>query len=158
MELPVDSNEFVGLFAASGVEFLVVGGHAVAFHGHPRFTQDLDLLVRPSVENGRRVVEALKRFGFGSLDVKAEEFASPDLIIQLGRAPHRIDLITGLSGVTFDEAWATRVEARIRGSSVFMISREALIKNKRATGRTQDLADAERLEARPTNGGEDPPR
>jgi hypothetical protein len=125
-----------------------VGAHAVAFHGHPRATQDMDLLVRPSIENGQRIVEALKDFGFGDLKLTADSFTAPDRMIQLGRPPNRIDLLTGIFGLSFDQAWGSRVPARLDGLDVFVIGREALIKNKRATGRTQDLADVEKLERR----------
>ena len=152
MKLPDDSKEFVELLTAHGVEFVVVGGRAVAFHGYPRFTADVGLLVRPSAENGRRILKALDAFGFGKLDLSAESFADPDQVVQLGRAPNRIDLMTGLSGLAFDEVWAARVEDASDGLEVAVISRELLIRNKRATGRTQDLADAERLEARPPEG------
>lgn len=146
MKLQDDLREFVALLLSRGVEFVVVGGHAVAFHGYPRMTDDVDLLVRPTPENGQRIVEALQTFGFGSVGLTAESFTAPDRMIQLGRAPNRIDLLTQIYGVTFDEVWATRVEADFDGLKTFMISREALIRNKRATGRTQDIADAEKLE------------
>ncbi len=148
MNLQPDLKECVASFLFRHVEFLVVGGHAVAFHGYPRLTEDLDLLVRPTHENGRRLVEALKAFGFASLGLEPDAFTVPDRVIQLGRAPNRIDLLTGIPGVTFNEAWSARVEADLDGLKVFMIGRDALIRNKRATGRPQDLADAERLEAR----------
>lgn len=140
MKLQADLREFVGLLLSRKVDFVVVGAHAVAFHGHPRATQDMDLLVRPSIENGQRIVETLKDFGFGD--------TAPDRRILLGRPPNRIELLTGIFGLSFDEAWSSRVPARLDGLDVFVIGREALIKNKRATGRTQDLADVEKLERR----------
>ena len=148
MKLQADLREFVGLLLSRKVDFVVVGAHAVAFHGHPRTTQDIDFLVRPSIENGQRIVEALTDFSFGDLNLSAESFTAPDRMIQLGRPPNRIDLLTGISGLSFDEAWASRVSAQLDGLDVFVIGREALIKNKRATGRTQDLADVEKLERR----------
>ena len=144
-----DVNVRVGSLLSRHVEFLVVGGHAVAFHGYPRLTEDLDLFVRPTHENGQRIVEALKAFGFASLGLGPDAFTAPDRVIQLGRAPNRIDLLTGIPGVSFDEAWPARVQADLDGLGVFMIGRDALIRNKRATGRPQDLADAERLESGP---------
>ena len=146
VKLDRDLHELLALFRAKGVEFLVVGGHAVAFHGYPRLTQDLDLLVRPDLENGQRIAEALQSFGFPSLDITAEDFVADDRVIQLGRAPNRVDLLTRLYGVSFAQAWERRLEANLDGSPVWMIAREDLIRNKRATGRTQDLADAESLE------------
>ena len=144
--LDKDLRELLALFNTTGVEFLVVGGHAVAFHGRPRLTDDLDLFVRPDVENGERIVRALQTFGFGSLDLTADDFLADDRVIQLGRAPNRVDLLTKLYGVEFSDAWDRRVAARLDDTQVWIISREDLIRNKRETGRTQDLADAEFLE------------
>ena len=144
--LDKDLRELLALFRETGVEFLVVGGHAVAFHGRPRLTDDLDLFVRPDLENGKRIVQALERFGFGSLEIVPADFQADDRVIQLGRAPNRVDLLTKLYGVDFAGAWSRRVSARIDDSQVWLISREDLIRNKRETGRTQDLADAEFLE------------
>ena len=146
MKLDKDLRELLELFRAKGVEFLVVGAHAVAFHGHPRLTEDLDLFVRPDAANGRRIVEALQEFGFGSLDITPADFQADDRVIQLGRAPNRVDLLTRLYGVEFATAWERRVAASLDGVSIWMIAREDLIANKRATGRTQDKADAEYLE------------
>jgi predicted nucleotidyltransferase len=144
--LEKDLLELLALFQSKGVEFLVVGGHAVAFHGYPRLTEDLDLFVRPDVDNGSRVVDALVDFGFGSLDLKPSDFEAKDRVIQLGRRPNRVDLITNLYGVTFDDAWSRRVAASLDGVSVWMISRDDLIRNKRATGRPRDAVDADALE------------
>ncbi len=141
-----DLLELLGLFRSHGVEFLVAGGHAVAFHGRPRLTEDLDLFVRPDTQNGQRIVDALTAFGFGSLEISAHDFVADDRVIQLGRAPNRVDLLTRLYGVDFDAAWSRRVPARLGEVEVAMLSREDLIANKRATGRTQDIADAEFLE------------
>ena len=144
--LDKDLRELLALFHSKGVEFLVVGGHAVAFHGRPRLTEDLDLFVRPDAANGERIVLALSEFGFGSLELTADDFQADDRVIQLGRAPNRIDLLTRLYGVEFSGAWARRVSAHLDGTAVWIIGRDDLIRNKRATGRTQDLADAEFLE------------
>ena len=146
MKLDKDLLELLELFRSKGVEFLVVGGHAVAFHGYPRLTEDLDLFVRPDLANGQRIVAALEAFGFGSLDITPADFQADDRVIQLGRVPNRVDLLTRLYAVDFTAAWARRIPADLDGSPVWMISREDLIRNKRATGRTQDLADAELLE------------
>jgi predicted nucleotidyltransferase len=147
VKLQQDLREFVELLLSRGVDFVVVGGHAVAFHGYPRMTDDIDLLVRPVRENGQRIVDALADFGFGNVGLTADSFTAPDRVIQLGRAPNRIDLLTEIYGLSFDEVWATRVEADLDGLKVSMIGRAELIRNKRATGRTQDLADAEKLES-----------
>ena len=153
MKLQADLKECVGCLLSRHVEFLVVGGHAVAFHGYPRLTEDIDLLVRPTLENGHRIVDALSGFGFASLGLTPDAFTAPDRVIQLGRAPNRIDLLTGIPGVSFAEAWAGRVETDLDGLAVCMIGRDALLKNKRATGRPQDVADVDRLE-----GGRQDPR
>ena len=149
MKLDKDLRECVELFLSRGVEFVVVGGHAVAYHGYPRLTDDLDLLILPTSENAERVVQALSDFGFDSVGLTVADFVADDRVIQLGRAPNRIDLLTRLYGVSIDEIWRERVDAVLDGLRVSMISRNALIRNKRATGRTQDLADAEKLEELP---------
>jgi predicted nucleotidyltransferase len=146
VKLDTDLRELLELFRAKGAEFLVVGGHAVAFHGHPRLTEALDLFVRPDAANGQRIVEALQEFGFGALDITPADFQADDRVIQLGRAPNRVDLLTRLYGVEFAAAWNRRLTADLDGIPVWMISRQDLITNKRATGRTQDKADAEFLE------------
>lgn len=146
-----DLKELLGLFASNGVDYLVVGVHAVAFHGYPRFTEDLDCYVRPSAENGARLAQALREFGFGSLGIEAADFEASDRMIQLGRAPTRVDLLTNLYAVTFDDAWSRKANGTIDGVAVWFIDRESLLRNKRATGRPQDLADVdfiERLDAR----------
>jgi hypothetical protein len=144
--LDKDLRELLALFRSKGVEFLVVGGHAVAFHGYPRLTEDLDLFVRPDAVNGERIVLALREFGFGSLELSAKDFEAHDRVIQLGRAPNRVDLLTRLYGVEFADAWSRRVSAQLDDAAVWIIGREDLIRNKRETGRMQDLADAEFLE------------
>jgi hypothetical protein len=141
-----DLKELLTLFSSNGVEYLIVGGHAVAFHGYPRFTDDLDCYVRPSAENGARIVQALRQFGFGSLGIEAVDFEATDRMIQLGRAPNRVDLLTRLYEVSFDDAWSTRIHGTIDGVPVWFIDRDSLLRNKRATGRPQDLADAEFIE------------
>lgn len=148
-----DSNEdFVDLIAALKSEecdFLVVGAHALAAHGAPRATGDLDVFVRPTAENARRVYLALQRFGapLEAHGVEAEDFATLGTVYQLGLPPRRIDVLTELSGVSFDEAAAQPIVGHLGPHSVRCIGLDAMIKNKRATGRTKDLADAEVLEA-----------
>ena len=145
MKLHKDLREFVALFLSRGVDFVVVGGHAVAYHGYPRLTEDLDLLIRPTRENAERILQALSEFGFQSIGLTVEDFEAE--IVLFSRAPNRIDLLTRLYGVSADEVFRDRISATLDGLEVGMISKSALIRNKRATGRTQDLADAERLEA-----------
>lgn len=132
-----------------GVEFVVVGAHALALHGIPRATGDLDLLLRPTSDNAERVVAALVDFGapLQAHGVLAHDFTSPELVYQIGLPPRRIDLLTSLSGVSFAEAFAGRVIVEIGGAQVAFLGREALLKNKRATGRDKDLVDLAALEA-----------
>ncbi len=145
MPLPEDWRAFIESLNSHGVEYVVVGAVALAHHGFPRYTGDLDVLVRASAENSRRLEAALKDVGFASLGLKAEDFQNSYRVIQLGVAPYRIDILTSLTGLTFDEAWASRVQARVGETTVSFIAREALILNKRRTGRAQDKADLEAL-------------
>jgi hypothetical protein len=124
-----------------GVDYLVVGAHALAFHGRPRYTGDIDLWLRPTHENAARVEQVLVEFRFAGL--RAADFMRPESIVHLGVAPNRIDLLTSLTGVTFDEAWDKCVPGELGGVPVAFLSREILIKNQRATGRTQYAAGVE---------------
>lgn len=145
MELSQDLNELLELFLSRNVSFIVVGAHALAFHGVPRFTGDLDLLVEPREENARRIVDALEDFGFGGLGLSEEDFTTPDQVVQLGNPPSRVDILTSISGVSWEEAAAGANIGEIGSSSARFLGRSDLIRNKRATGRTQDLSDLERL-------------
>src|SRR5687768_152172 len=149
MELQKDFREFIELFLSHKVEFLLVGGYALAFHGAPRFTEDIDFLVRITPENAERIEAVLADFGFQSTGITKQDFLEPEQVIQLGRPPHRIDLLTSISGVSWDEAWQARQEVQFGGHTVDVIGREHLIQNKRASGRIQDLADVARLERVP---------
>jgi len=121
MELNRDFSEFIACFVARDVRFLIVGGYAVAAHGHPRYTKDLDVWVRVDSENARRIVDALADFGFGDVGLAAEDFLVDDVVVQLGREPQRIDLLTSVSGVEFDEAYTNRVVVEIGGFDVPVI-------------------------------------
>jgi hypothetical protein len=140
-----DFRELLASFNSRRVEYVIVGGYALAFHGSPRFTGDLDLLVEPSSENAANVVAALQDFGFGSLDLTTADFSHPDRVVQLGMPPVRIDILTSLSGVTWDEVAAGRVPGRLGDVPVHFIGLAQFVANKRATGRKQDLADLEAL-------------
>lgn len=142
-----DFRDLLVLLADAGVEFVIVGAYALAFHGAPRASGDIDLFVRPSAVNAGRVFDVLVRFGapLQSAGVAAADFAQPGAVYQIGLPPRRIDLLTEISGVTFDEAWASRTAAEVEGRTVSFIGREALIKNKEASGRLQDVADVARL-------------
>ncbi len=140
-----DFKEFVQCLNAREVQFLVVGGYAVAFHGYPRYTKDLDVWIQPTPENAQRLLSALQDFGFGDLDLSERDFLDPDMVIQLGQPPNRIDMLTALKGVDFDDCYGQRILVTIDDTSVPFIDLPNLIANKRATGRAQDLADAENL-------------
>ena len=141
-----DFREFLQSLNDSGVRYLVVGGYAVAFHGHPRYTKDLDVWIEMTSENAGRVVAALERFGFASLGLKPEDFLDANQVVQLGYPPCRIDLLSGLEGVDFEASYRNKVRATIDKVAVDFIGLDDLRLNKRATGRPQDLADAENLE------------
>lgn len=141
-----DFKEFIRSLNDSEVRYLVVGGYAVAFHGYPRYTKDLDVWIEMSTENAKRVLSALHRFGFSDLELDSTDFLEPDSIIQLGYPPVRIDMITTLDGVTFEECHVSRVEAMIDDVLVPFIDLQHLKQNKKATGRHQDLADLENLD------------
>jgi hypothetical protein len=141
-----DFKEFIQSLNDNAVRYLVVGGYAVALHGYPRYTKDIDIWVEMTGENASRVIIALNQFGFGILDLKAADFMIPDQIIQLGYPPRRIDILTTLPGVEFSDCYASRVPTDMDGVSVNFIDLENLKKNKKASGRYQDLADLENLE------------
>ncbi len=141
-----DFKEFIQSLNDNGVRYLVIGGYAVAFHGHPRYTKDIDIWVEMSPENAARMVRALEQFGFGSLGLKMDDFTTPDQIIQLGYPPSRIDILTTPAGVEFASCYEARVQVVIDDVTVQFIDLDNLKKNKKATGRHQDLADLENLE------------
>jgi hypothetical protein len=145
MKLGKDLREFVELLNSRKIKYLLVGGYAVAYHGLPRFTEDIDFLIETSPENAALVAAAVNDFGFAKLGLKPEDFRTPENVIQLGRAPNRIDLLTSVTAVSFEEAWKTKIETNLDGLPVWVISKELLVRNKLATGRRQDLADVERI-------------
>lgn len=144
--LSKDFKEFIELLNEHKVRYLVVGGYAVAFHGHPRYTKDLDVWIELSPKNADNVIKALEKFGFGSLGLKPEDFLESDQIIQLGSPPNRIVILTTLKQLQFEDCYTARVEVEIQGVKINFIDLKNLKQNKRATGRPQDLADAESLE------------
>jgi hypothetical protein len=141
-----DFIELLAVFNARAVEYIVVGAHALAAHGHVRATKDLDVWVRPSGDNATRVLGALVEFGAPLHDLTVEDLATPGTVFQIGVPPLRVDVITAIDGVDFDEAWPDRVAVRLDDTTVPVLSRHHLIANKKASGRLQDLADVERLE------------
>ncbi len=150
MQLNKDLKEFIELLNSNGVEYLVVGAFAVAWHGYPRFTADIDFLVRPTPENAERIVATLSAFGFAGLRITTDELCQPDRIVQLGVKPNRIDLITSISGIDFDTAWKGRVTGSVGDVPVSFIGLDELLINKDSTGRAKDLGDAEELRKRRT--------
>jgi len=147
VELNQDWTEFLCALIARRVRFLLIGGHAVAAHAEPRLTEDLDVFVEASLENAQRLRDALVDFGFGSVAPPVEELATPDKVFMLGHKPWRIDILTGIEAVAFEEAWAGRVQVEFVSDSLWIIGREALLKNKRGAGRRKDLLDVAALEA-----------
>ena len=141
-----DFKEFIQSLNDNKVRYLVVGGYAVALHGYPRYTKDIDIWVDMSTENASNIIKALDSFGFGSLNVEASEFTIPNQMLQLGHPPEQIDILTTLPGVEFSECYTSRTVVEVDGVSVNFIDIEHLKKNKKATGRHQDLADIENLE------------
>ncbi len=139
-----DFKEFAELLNANGVEYLVVGGYALAAHGHPRYTGDIDFWVSHEAANIERLLKALREFGFGSLGLAANDF-NADTVIQLGQPPRRIDLLTGIDGVTFADCWTRRETVAFNDVTLNLIGLEDFKANKRAVGRLKDLADLEAL-------------
>jgi hypothetical protein len=141
-----DFKEFIQSLNDSHVRYLVIGGYAVALHGYPRYTKDIDIWIDMSAENAANLVKALDQFGFGSLELEAADFLVPDQVIQLGYPPSRIDLITSPPGVDFGVCYASRIEVAFDEVTVKFIDLDNLKKNKKASGRLQDLADLENLD------------
>ncbi len=144
--LSSDLQEFIHLLNTKSVKYVIVGAWALAFHGRPRYTGDLDIFVARDEENADNLMAVIEAFGFGQAGIKREDFLQVDHVIQLGREPNRIDILTGISGVTFNEAWDNREQGKITNAGVFVISRDLLIKNKRAANRDKDQGDITLLE------------
>ena len=140
-----DFEELLRLFNKHRVRYCIVGAYAVAFHARPRYTKDMDILVEPSLENGRKIIEALKVFGFGQLKLTARDFIHPERFVQLGYEPVRVDLLTSLGGFTFEQIWRHRAMGHYGRVRTSFIGRDELIRNKELSGRRQDQADLEKL-------------
>lgn len=145
MDLYPDFKELLELLNAHKVDYLIVGGYALALHGCPRFTGDLDVYISTHVENARKVLTVLKEFGFGSLNLSEDDFTQTDNIVQLGVPPVRIDFVTSIDGVEWADAWLNRETGTWANVPLCYLSRDDFIANKRATGRLKDLADVESL-------------
>ncbi|MBI4660242.1 MAG: nucleotidyltransferase [Verrucomicrobia bacterium] len=147
-----DLQEFIRLLDAEKVEYIIVGAWAVAFHSRPRYTGDLDIFLRRDRVNADRMMRVIEEFGFGATGITTEDFLKEQYVIQLGVEPNRIDLLTGISGVEFEEAWNRRVRGTLGNMEVHFIDRELLIQNKRAADRDKDLGDIRLLERTRTKG------
>jgi hypothetical protein len=145
MEAQPDFRDLLALFNEHKVEYMIVGGYALAFHGAPRYTGDLDIFVRCNPVNAQRIIAALDQFGFMSLGLTSADFEASDRVVQLGVPPVRIDILTSLTGVSWEEASASSVTGKYGDIPVCYINREQFISNKRALGRNRDLADLEAL-------------
>jgi len=145
LEVQQDFKELLELLKKHKVEHIIIGAYALAFHGSVRYTGDIDILVNPDLENAKRIIAALEKFGFGSLGLKTEDFTSPDEVVQLGYPPVRIDILTSITGVSWEEAYENSAEGKYGDIGVRYIGKKELIINKRALGRKKDLADIESL-------------
>jgi hypothetical protein len=145
MEIQPDFRDLFALLNEHKVEYLIVGGYALAFHGAPRYTGDIDIFVHPHLENARRVLQALAAFGFQFPNLTIEDFQNPNNVVQLGIPPVRVDLITSVSGVSWEDAEASKEAGYFGDVPVYYIGREQFIANRHATGRKKDLADIEAL-------------
>jgi hypothetical protein len=140
-----DFSDMLSALSEEGAEYLLVGAYALAVHGHPRATGEIEIWVRPTPENAGRVLRAVARFGAPVRDLSAADLATSGTVFQIGVSPRRIDLMTSFDGVDFDAAWTGRLQARVGDLDVPVIGRADLVRNKRATGRPQDLADVAAL-------------
>ncbi len=148
MQLPQDFKEFLQLLNSEKIEYLVVGGYAVGYHGYPRPTGDLDVWIAMDPQNAKRLVGALAKFGFGAAGASADLFLAPGRIVRMGVPPVRIEVLNSISGVDFAACYQRRVDATIDGVRAPIIGREDLVANKRAAGRAKDQNDLEHLERR----------
>ena len=149
-----DYKEILQCLTDENVKFLIVGAYAMAVHGFPRATMDIDIWVMPSPDNARAVLQALTRFGAPLNELTADDLQKDDTVFQIGVAPRRIDIITGASGLEFEDTFMRSAEAEIEGIQINIPSIDDLIRNKKATGRTKDLADVEALESLKNSGQE----
>jgi len=145
MEVQQDFRDLLELLNAHKVEYLIVGAYALAFHGAPRYTGDMDIFVKPHFQNAQRIMAALNDFGFGSVELSAADFEAEDKVVQLGFPPVRVDIVTSITGVSWEEAASGRIEGMYGNVPVYYVGREQFISNKRALGRKKDLADLEAL-------------
>ena len=141
-----DFADMLSALSAAGVEYLIVGAHALAAHGVPRATGDLDIWVRPTRENAERTLRALRAFGAPLADLSLDDLIRPDTVFQIGLPPARIDILSGITGVSFDDAWSRRLELRVGATDVGILSKTDFVTNKKALGRPKDIADMAMLD------------
>jgi len=137
--------EFIGLLESHDVDYLIIGGYAVALHGFPRFTGDIDFFVAVNPENAAKLIDVFKAFGFGEIGINQEDFLQPDFVVEIGREPRKIQVLTGIDGVTFSDCRSRRVEIELQGMNLKFIGKEDLIRNKKASARSKDLIDVDEL-------------
>jgi predicted nucleotidyltransferase len=140
-----DFLEFIGLLESHEVDYLIIGGYAVALHGFPRFTGDIDFFVAVNPENAAKLIEVFKAFGFGEIGINQEDFLQPDFVVEIGREPRKIQVLTGIDGVTFSDCRSRRVEIELQGMNLKFIGKEDLIRNKKSSARSKDLIDIDEL-------------
>lgn len=145
MRIEKDFKEFIGSLNKNKVRYLIVVGFAYSFHAEPRFTKDIDIFIQTSVANAKKTLKTIEEFGFKNSGLKTEDFLTPDQIVQLGKAPVRIDIPTSIKGVRFEAAWKNRKLGKYGDLPAYFISKNDLIRNKLALKRPQDMADVERL-------------
>ncbi|MBI4689299.1 MAG: hypothetical protein HY754_03385 [Nitrospirae bacterium] len=143
MEVQQDFRDLLALFNTHKVDYIIVGAYALAYHGAPRYTGDIDIFVQPDTENAQRILSALEKFGFGSLGLTVEDFVAPGQVVQLGVAPVRVDIMSSLIGVSWEEAYLNRIAGYYGDINVYYIGKEQFIQNKRTLGRKKDIADLE---------------
>jgi hypothetical protein len=147
MKLVKDFEDFIKLLNKNEVKYLVVGGYAFAIHAYPRFTNDIDFFILSTTSNANKIVSALTEFGFDTTSFSPDDLLIKDKVIQLGEPPYRIDLLTSIDGVDFDDAWQRKVTSKYGDEVLYFISKEDLIRNKKASGRKKDLDDLNELES-----------
>ncbi|MFB3925054.1 MAG: hypothetical protein ACE14T_03290 [Syntrophales bacterium] len=145
MEVQRDFEDLFALLNAHKVDYIIIGAYALAYHGAPRYTGDIDILVRPDEKNAGRILDALKEFGFDSLGLSPDDFSIPGQVVQLGTAPVRVDIVTSITGVPWEEAYKGRAEGPYGKIKVYYLGKDQFISNKRALGRKKDMADLEAL-------------
>ena len=148
MEANKDFEEFIALLNKNKVRFVIVGGYAVAFHGNPRYTQDIDFLFDPSLENAKNLIQSMHDFGFASLGLQESDFCKMGRVVQLGQPPNRIDLINKVEGVLFEKIWKNKVPGTYGTQPCFYIGREELLTNKKAMNRPKDQGDLDFLKSK----------